>query len=215
MTASEAFTFDAGQVKPSTWEPPETWPSRETLDRLGDELHPVTPQVAVFRPPHPLAVDVLDCARIVSTTSRYPPAGPADMPVIAGVVAAPFVFGWLAEMLAERLMVANVAWRLEWEHLSIDSLSYGPGYEFPLHTDACCDGASLQSMKLTALVMLTDPATFDGGDLVFTSLREAPPAKLPQGSVVVVPPWVPHLVRPVRSGVRRTLVAHTYGPPLR
>lgn len=63
--------------------------------------------------------------------------------------------------------------------------------------------------KLGCTVMLSDPKSFSGGELVIMG-EEIP---LERGSVVVFPSFVPHEVKPVKRGVRKVLVSWLEGTP--
>ena len=74
--------------------------------------------------------------------------------------------------------------------------------------------------KLSCSFMLSDPNDYEGGELQFVlhkgkSFDFKPyfkSYKPEQGSIVVFPSWLPHRVRPVKSGTRKSLVAWVHGP---
>lgn len=67
--------------------------------------------------------------------------------------------------------------------------------------------------KLTAVVMLSDPNTYEGGDLELDVPARPDPEKLrKRGTVIVFPSFVFHRVTPVTKGVRHTLVGWKEGP---
>lgn len=59
-----------------------------------------------------------------------------------------------------------------------------------------------QSMRIDAvcMVFLTDPATYDGGELVIDATTAPTPVKLPAGNAVVFPAGDFHAISPVASG---------------
>jgi len=64
--------------------------------------------------------------------------------------------------------------------------------------------------KLGFSVLLTDPGTFDGGDLQFSGqLFDRARA---QGTLTVFPSFVPHLVTPMTQGTRHVIVGWVLGP---
>jgi PKHD-type hydroxylase len=59
-------------------------------------------------------------------------------------------------------------------------------------------------------VLLTDPDTFDGGDLEFSG-KTFDAARV-QGTVTVFPSFIPHKVTPMEHGVRHVVVGWVLGP---
>ena len=77
----------------------------------------------------------------------------------------------------------------------------------------------LHERKLSCSFMLSDPNDYEGGELQFVlpgkSFDFKPyfkSYKPERGSIVVFPSWLPHRVRPVKSGTRKSLVAWVHGP---
>lgn len=66
--------------------------------------------------------------------------------------------------------------------------------------------------KLTAVMFLTDPSEYEGGDLELKVSDE--PIKLEKqlGRIYLFPSWTLHRVTPVTKGIRKTLVAWATGP---
>lgn len=68
--------------------------------------------------------------------------------------------------------------------------------------------------KISASIMLSDPDTYEGGelDIIINGVVNKPVTLKPQkGDVVFFASWMPHRVRPVTSGVRKSLVAWVMG----
>lgn len=77
------------------------------------------------------------------------------------------------------------------------------------------DMQRMMHRKLSFVLQLTDPASYNGGDL---ELRHEPPAASDlrtQGTVIVFPAFHPHRVSPLTSGRRYSLVAWHDGPKFR
>ena len=74
--------------------------------------------------------------------------------------------------------------------------------------------------KLSMTVNLTDPATYDGGDLMF-DFGSNDEGKITakegreQGSVIVFPSFLYHCISPVTRGIRYSLVNWTLGRPFK
>jgi PKHD-type hydroxylase len=67
--------------------------------------------------------------------------------------------------------------------------------------------------KLSISLILSEPDEYEGGELQFSYYtKNHSTGKPPAGTAVIFPAWVPHRVRPVKSGVRRSLVAWIDGP---
>ncbi|MBS0473282.1 MAG: Fe2+-dependent dioxygenase [Proteobacteria bacterium] len=87
---------------------------------------------------------------------------------------------------------------------------YEPGMKYGVHADVAhlmVDGSRLQS-DLSATVFLSDPASYQGGELVFYLGNRPIAAKGMPGEVIVYPSTTLHEVRPVRAGTR--LVSITF-----
>ncbi|MFF3609772.1 JmjC domain-containing protein [Streptomyces sp. NPDC002463] len=93
-------------------------------------------------------------------------------------------------------------------------VEYLPGNgHFHRHNDYSHDQAD-SPRKITVIVQLSDPSSYEGGRLRMFGLDTA---ELPRerGSVLVFPSLVDHCVTPVTKGLRRALVAWVAGPRLR
>jgi PKHD-type hydroxylase len=105
---------------------------------------------------------------------------------------------------------------------------YGPGGTYDWHKDEFDQPFGEEappawrglSRKLSAVVNLSDPADYEGGELLFkdTYGKEVEDdtvlaAMRQRGSVVVFPAYTPHTVTPVTRGVRYSLVSWILGPP--
>jgi PKHD-type hydroxylase len=97
-----------------------------------------------------------------------------------------------------------------------------PGSHYTWHQDGL-DG-ELARRKLSIVVQLSDPEDHRGGELEFLEVAEdydggqraAYLASVRrQGAAIVFPAFEFHRVLPLRSGVRRSLVAWVGGPPFR
>jgi hypothetical protein len=77
------------------------------------------------------------------------------------------------------------------------------------------DGGPASTRKLTAVALLTDPDEYMGGDLLLKPVPDSYTIPRTQGTVVIFPFWMPHLVTPIHSGIRQTINLGYWGPPLR
>jgi len=68
--------------------------------------------------------------------------------------------------------------------------------------------------KISATVLLTDPEKYDGGEFEIVpngNIEDPVSFKPTKGSVIFFASWMPHRVAPVKSGVRKSLVAWIMG----
>jgi len=64
--------------------------------------------------------------------------------------------------------------------------------------------------KISMTLLLSDPATFEGGELEIMSKGKT--AKLKQGQAIFFASWLQHRVKPVTKGERKSLVMWFGGP---
>ena len=74
--------------------------------------------------------------------------------------------------------------------------------------------------KISVTVFLNDPEEYEGGEFDLetrgpNSNERYDTFKMPKGSVIVFPSYMWHRVRPVTSGVRKSLVLWIQGPPFK
>ena len=67
--------------------------------------------------------------------------------------------------------------------------------------------------KISMTLLLSDPATFEGGELEF--MHKGRTAKLKQGQAIFFASWLQHRVKPVTKGERKSLVMWFGGPPFK
>jgi len=94
----------------------------------------------------------------------------------------------------------------------------GPeGGHFDWHKDYGRDPADpdQEPRKLTLSLQLSDGSDYDGCDLQVRAGHQIDTAPRARGSLVAFPANVLHQVTPIRSGIRRSLVAWAVGPEFR
>ena len=67
--------------------------------------------------------------------------------------------------------------------------------------------------KISMTLLLSDPSTFEGGELEIMSKGKT--AKLQQGQAIFFASWLQHRVKPVTKGERKSLVMWFGGPPFK
>jgi len=85
---------------------------------------------------------------------------------------------------------------------------YPVGGHYKLHTDSQITD---YPRKITVIAILSDPTTYEGGDLVL-GREDAPPMAKSQGTIVAFPSTHQHLVTPLLSGVRFSATMWIHGP---
>ena len=96
------------------------------------------------------------------------------------------------------------------ENVQVGEYSVGGHYDW--HTDAGIlhrNNFGVQR-KLSLSLFLSDPNTYEGGDLLFEGMDK--PLTRSQGSIIVFPSFTEHTVSPITSGVRYSAVAWAIGP---
>lgn len=68
--------------------------------------------------------------------------------------------------------------------------------------------------KISAIVQLSDPSTYEGGDFEFANISDIPPKEIirKQGIMLAFPSFIYHGVKPVTKGKRYSLVGWFEGP---
>ena len=67
--------------------------------------------------------------------------------------------------------------------------------------------------KISMTLLLSDPSTFEGGELEIMSKGKT--AKLKQGQAIFFASWLQHRIKPVTKGERKSLVMWFGGPPFK
>jgi PKHD-type hydroxylase len=85
---------------------------------------------------------------------------------------------------------------------------YEPGMEYGSHVDAAITGTGLDTVRsdLAMTLFLSDPASYDGGELVLEMAVGQQEIKLDAGEAVVYPATLVHRVAAVTRGVRLAAV---------
>jgi PKHD-type hydroxylase len=67
------------------------------------------------------------------------------------------------------------------------------------------------SRKLCFILQLTDPDTYEGGDIVFHNVTPDPQSIRQQGTIVVFPGYWLHRISEIQRGVRHSIVGWIHG----
>lgn len=120
---------------------------------------------------------------------------------------------WFYEKLETTITELNNAYNYDllgfYERIQI--AKYENGGKFDWHIDI--GPGETSSRKLSMSIQLTDPDTYQGGDLKFMASDQI--AEKAIGTLVVFPSFLQHCVTPVTRGARHSLVAWVHGNPFR
>jgi PKHD-type hydroxylase len=101
----------------------------------------------------------------------------------------------------------------DWQYTIYESDEQG---HYDWHIDNIASWNS-SPRKLSAVIQLSDPDEYEGGDLSFNfgTLEANKVASKKKGTLIIFPSYVLHKVSPVTSGTRRSLVLWISGPKFR
>ena len=91
---------------------------------------------------------------------------------------------------------------------------YLPGGFYEWHMDCDVLGKHQPPVrKISMTLLLSDPSTFEGGELEFMDDKKS--VKLKQGQAIFFASWLRHRIKPVTKGERISLVMWFGGPPFK
>ena len=100
------------------------------------------------------------------------------------------------------------------ESLQVAKYDAAKGGHFAWHSNIG-HGLAAGKRKLTLVLQLSNPDTYDGGDLEIRPSAQIQMANRAQGSVSVFPSFALHQVTPIKRGIRRSLTVWAHGPAFR
>lgn len=93
--------------------------------------------------------------------------------------------------------------------------TYSVGEFYDKHVDMLYSASQSNHRKLSFSIQLSDPDSYEGGDLLIHNGSEPYKATRKKGSAIFFPGYVLHEVTPVTKGERHSLVGWVVGPRLR
>lgn len=123
---------------------------------------------------------------------------------------------WLYEKLGDLVKKANKLWEFDITGFGED-LQFGEynsedkGY-YDWHLDI---GTDSLWRKISMSIQLSDPDSYEGGDLQFHKSQDINTAPRDKGAIIFFPSFLCHRVTPVTKGVRHSLVTWITGPSYR
>jgi PKHD-type hydroxylase len=128
---------------------------------------------------------------------------------------------WVFERIADLVLEANSElWGFELGGMR-ESLQYSRyeapagGYDWHLDVGSSSLSTSVALRKISVVIQLSDPEECFGGELELRPARHVVVPELEIGCAVLFPSYLLHRVRPVKQGVRESLVTWITGPPFR
>lgn len=123
-------------------------------------------------------------------------------------------WAWVFERMNEHAHAVNEStWKFGIKDLeAIQYTSYGMGHFYAAHFDN--GSKATQHRKLSISVQLSAPGDYVGGALRFWSMNDSQEAPKDQGSMVLFPPYLMHVAKPVWWGRREVLVGWMDGTAL-
>lgn len=83
------------------------------------------------------------------------------------------------------------------------------------HHDVQLNGPAPYDRKLSVVVQLSDPESYEGGEFEFSTVQHPGAVFQPRGSLLIFPSFLQHRVLPVTKGIRHSLVTWIEGPKWR
>jgi PKHD-type hydroxylase len=135
---------------------------------------------------------------------------------------------WILDWIIEPMLQANQSiYNFNLSNLEeIQFTKYGPNQFYSWHIDLNENANEVRNndcRKLSMVVFLTDPKTYEGGELELRDVDAVPTATnkksiitnskfKDQGTMIIFPSYVWHRVKPVTKGTRYSLVGWWRGP---
>ncbi len=120
---------------------------------------------------------------------------------------------WVFEKLWAAVEQVNQSYRFELDGIrEVQIARYGQGDFYDWHVDI--GKAVTSTRKLSVTLQLSDPGSYEGGELVVQYHEDKEPVK-EIGSVIVFPSYLSHRANRIIRGERWSLVAWAHGPAFR
>jgi PKHD-type hydroxylase len=124
---------------------------------------------------------------------------------------------WLEGIMLNNALYANreTGWKMQLDTCEQVQLArYDTGHFYEWHVDTFFLADTPTARKLTAVLLLNDPAEFSGGDFELENCA-ADGLRLQQGSLVVFPSLSRHRATQVTQGTRHSAALWVHGPTFR
>lgn len=120
---------------------------------------------------------------------------------------------WIVERLLAVTHAANESLQFDIDMFDemLQITRYEEGQQYKWHVDI--GSGEMAKRKISLVTHLTDPMHFEGGELEFFNFKKEVDKQ--QGSTTAFPSFELHRARPVKSGIRYSLVTWVNGRPFR
>lgn len=127
---------------------------------------------------------------------------------------------WIAAVMAHLVRDANDSFfkfdLTRWAEKIQYTLYNGKGSNYNWHEDTAISPYHENNVrKLSISLILSDPNEYEGGEFQLLTGKKMQSFKPPAGTAIIFPSIITHRVRPLKSGIRRSLVGWYGGPPWR
>jgi PKHD-type hydroxylase len=127
---------------------------------------------------------------------------------------------WIAAVMAHLVRDANDSFfkfdLTRWSEKIQYAVYEGKGSNYNWHTDTALSQYHKNTMrKLSISLFLSGPEEYEGGEFQMLVVKDMHSIKPPKGTAIIFPSTITHRVRPLKSGIRRSLVGWYGGPPWR
>lgn len=122
---------------------------------------------------------------------------------------------WLFDCLWKLSQQTNTQFNFDLSRLSFIQLAEynaADAGEYKKHQDVCWVTNEPTHRKLSCVIQLSDPSTYEGGNLELQDVPDFNQDIRQQGSVIFFPSFTHHAALPVTKGVRYSLAAWIEGP---
>ena len=124
---------------------------------------------------------------------------------------------WLADRIQTAIVDFNQQF-FRFDLLALDgmtllSYSAAENSQYRAHSDCLYNEGLMR--KLTVIIQLSDPDSYEGGETLVADGESWIPIKTTRGSINVFPSFMNHVVKPITKGTRHCVVTWISGPPFK
>jgi PKHD-type hydroxylase len=128
------------------------------------------------------------------------------------------ILGWIFDEIWKMAIQANDEWfgfhLLKMDYIQIAEYTGTDKGEYKTHHDVFYMNKTDYHRKLSAIIQLSDPTEYEGGDFQMYEIEQQPTAAAlkTQGTAIFFPSFIRHAALPVTNGTRYSIAAWIDGP---